>query len=71
MADTNPAETIRRAATEIREHPERFPVLGALALADEMDIEVHRLERSLPDDSGSVHQWLRIARAYLGEADPS
>jgi hypothetical protein len=66
-----PAATIRRAAAELREHPERFlHRAAALAIADEMDSEAHNIERRLPDGSGAAAHWLRIARACLNEPDP-
>ena len=40
----------------------------ALAVAGWLDIEAAIAGRGLPDDSGSVHPALRVARAYLGEA---
>lgn len=39
--------------------------LFALAVAQWLGIEAAVLERGLPDESGTVHPALRIARAYL------
>lgn len=39
------------------------------AVADWLDVEAAIAERRLPDDSGIIHAVLRIACAYLGEAD--
>jgi hypothetical protein len=63
MVSDSPATVIRRAAALIR--PE------VPAVADWLDIEAAIEERKLPDDSGSIHPALRVARAYLGEASPA
>jgi hypothetical protein len=44
--------------------------LVALAVAVWLDIEATIAERGLPDDSGSIHPALTVARAYLGDVAP-
>jgi hypothetical protein len=41
--------------------------LVALAVASWLEIEAEIVRRALPDDSGSIHPALRVARAYLGD----
>ena len=69
-AEAVPLATIRRAVTAMRADAERCgdkPGSFVSEVADWLDIEAAGLERKLPDDSGSVHVALRVARAYLGE----
>jgi len=69
-AEAGPLATIRRAVTAMRADAERCgdkPGSFVPEVADWLGIEASALERKLPDDSGSVHVALRIARAYLGE----
>jgi hypothetical protein len=41
----------------------------ALAVASYLEIEASIAERNLPDESGSIHRALAVARAYLGSAE--
>lgn len=51
------------------DHAASWHPVVALAVADWLDIEAAAVERGLPDSSGSIHPALRVARAYLGEAE--
>jgi hypothetical protein len=69
-AEAVPLATIRRAVTAMRADAERCgdkPGSFVAEVADWLGIEAAAIERKLPDDSGSVHVALKIARAYLGE----
>jgi len=69
-AEAQPLETLRRAFRAMRSDAERCgdkPGSFVAEVADWLGIEIRALVRNLPDDSGSVHVALRIARAYLGE----
>jgi hypothetical protein len=49
------------------EHAASWHPLVALAVAVWLDIEATIAERGMPDESGSIHPALVVARAYLGE----
>lgn len=70
-AEAQPLETLRRAVRAMRSDGARcgdVPGSFVAEIADWLGIEIRAIVRKLPDDSGSVHVALRIARAYLGEA---
>ena len=51
------------------DHAASWHPLVAAEVASWLEIEAAAEERSLPDESGTIHVALRIARAYLGEAE--
>jgi hypothetical protein len=70
VSDTEPpAVTLRRAVSAMRADAGRRgdpPGSFVLAVADWLAIAAAAQERKLPDESGTVHAALRVARGYLG-----
>ena len=67
-----PAETLRRAVAAMQADAERCgdaPGSFIPEVAAWLEIEAVAEERKLPDESGTIHVALRIARAYLGDGE--